>query len=322
MNLQKTGEFLKQLRKDKGLTQEQLAERFYVSSRTVSRWETGSNMPDLDTLIELADFYEVDIREIIDGERKSEITGNETKDTLKKIAEYTVQEKKRLKMIFYVVLATLLVILLVSYIIFYLANPKTIRNAVQAPFTTENLDMSEYVDLIIEKGSFGDLGKDAIHVLSFSMRDYGITPAVYIDVLYQKNHKTYRQSFQFDGSEMTVENRKLITNPDNVPYRTTLYPSLKELEWMMDTMKLDLLPKQPDILFRLTYISPDASPEGAITTNGKPVNDYVFNADGFFHDSEIVIDTPPNAYQGFRVMIDDTYYRIFFSKWLIEMETI
>ena len=41
MNQQKMGEFLKHLRKEKGLTQEQLAEHFYVSSRTVSRWETG-----------------------------------------------------------------------------------------------------------------------------------------------------------------------------------------------------------------------------------------------------------------------------------------
>lgn len=66
MEQQKIGNFLKQLRKEKGLTQEQFAERFYISSRTVSRWETGSNMPDVDMLIELADFYEVDIREIID----------------------------------------------------------------------------------------------------------------------------------------------------------------------------------------------------------------------------------------------------------------
>ena len=66
MNQQRTGEFLKHLRKNKRLTQEQLAEHFFVSSRTVSRWETGSNMPDLDMLIELADFYDVDLREIID----------------------------------------------------------------------------------------------------------------------------------------------------------------------------------------------------------------------------------------------------------------
>ena len=88
MNQQKTGEFLKCLRKEKGLTQEQLAERFFISSRTVSRWETGSNMPDLAILIELADFYDVDIREIIDGERKSEMMNKETKETLLKVAEY------------------------------------------------------------------------------------------------------------------------------------------------------------------------------------------------------------------------------------------
>ena len=95
MNQKNIGNFLKQLRKDKGLTQEQLAELFYVSSRTVSRWETGSNMPELSILIELADFYEVDIREILDGERKSEKMENETKETLQKVAKYAEEEKKK-----------------------------------------------------------------------------------------------------------------------------------------------------------------------------------------------------------------------------------
>lgn len=47
MNQQKIGMFMKSLRKEKGLTQEQLAEVFNVSNRTVSRWENGNNMPDL-----------------------------------------------------------------------------------------------------------------------------------------------------------------------------------------------------------------------------------------------------------------------------------
>lgn len=97
MDQQKTGEFLKQLRRDKNMTQEQLAEQFGVSTRTVSRWETGSNMPDVQMLIELADFYDVDVREIMDGERKSENMDNEAKDTLKKVAEYAAQENKKLK---------------------------------------------------------------------------------------------------------------------------------------------------------------------------------------------------------------------------------
>lgn len=97
MNQLKTGEYLRLLRKEKGLTQEQLAEKFFVSGRTVSRWETGSNMPDLSILIELADYYNVDIRDIIDGERKSETMNSETKDTLNKVAEYTSAEKKKLR---------------------------------------------------------------------------------------------------------------------------------------------------------------------------------------------------------------------------------
>ncbi len=54
-------------------------------------------MPDLAILIELADFYSVDIREIIDGERKSENMDNKTKETLLKVAEYSEKEKDKLK---------------------------------------------------------------------------------------------------------------------------------------------------------------------------------------------------------------------------------
>ncbi len=50
MNQKEIGYFLKQLRSEKGLTQEQLAEILGVSGRTVSRWETGTNLPDLNLL--------------------------------------------------------------------------------------------------------------------------------------------------------------------------------------------------------------------------------------------------------------------------------
>ena len=90
----KIGGFLRELRKEKELTQEQLAEKFGVSSRSVSRWENGNTMPELGILVELADFYEVDIKEIIDGERKSESMKKEEKETLRKVADYAEVEKK------------------------------------------------------------------------------------------------------------------------------------------------------------------------------------------------------------------------------------
>lgn len=98
MDQQKIGAFLKVLRKRKGLTQEQIAEKFNVSSRTVSRWENGNNMPDLDVLIEISDFYEVDLRELLDGERRSEKVNNENQEkeeTVLKAVDYANTETER-----------------------------------------------------------------------------------------------------------------------------------------------------------------------------------------------------------------------------------
>ena len=96
MDMMKIGGFLQELRREKGLTQEQLAEMTGVARRTVSRWETGSNMPDLDILIELADFYDVDLREILNGERKSERMNEDLKETVLQVADYSNEERARL----------------------------------------------------------------------------------------------------------------------------------------------------------------------------------------------------------------------------------
>lgn len=95
MDTKRIGEFLKILRKEKGLTQEQLAEILLVSGRTISRWETGTNMPDLSVLIQMAEFYAVDVKEILDGERKSGNMDKELKETLSKVADYNKLEKEK-----------------------------------------------------------------------------------------------------------------------------------------------------------------------------------------------------------------------------------
>lgn len=95
MNQQKIGEFLKDLRKEKGLTQEQFAEIVNVSNRTVSRWENGNNMPDLDILIQLSDYYEIELRELLDGERKREEMNKELEETVLKAVDYTNTESER-----------------------------------------------------------------------------------------------------------------------------------------------------------------------------------------------------------------------------------
>ncbi|MBQ9863524.1 MAG: helix-turn-helix domain-containing protein [Lachnospiraceae bacterium] len=92
MDQKKIGLFLKELRKQKGITQEELAEHFNVSSRSISRWETGSNMPDISLLTGIADFYDVDVREIIEGGTKSGMN-EEIKEVADKMAAYAGAEK-------------------------------------------------------------------------------------------------------------------------------------------------------------------------------------------------------------------------------------
>ncbi|MCR4955430.1 MAG: helix-turn-helix domain-containing protein [Lachnospiraceae bacterium] len=96
MDQVKIGNFLKRLRKEKGITQEQMAEVLNVSGRTVSRWENGKNMPDISLLVDIAQFYEVSISEIIGGERKSEIMNKEEKEIAEKMSDYATAEKEKI----------------------------------------------------------------------------------------------------------------------------------------------------------------------------------------------------------------------------------
>ena len=125
MDLQKIGSFLKELRKEKELTQEQLAETLNVSRRTVSRWETGSNMPDLDLLMEMADLYQVELRELLNGERKNEPMNKELKETVLQVAEYSNAEKKRSTTIVRVYFVVGIIALIINAIINMLETEET-----------------------------------------------------------------------------------------------------------------------------------------------------------------------------------------------------
>ena len=113
MNQKKIGSFLKELRKEMGITQEEFAEKLDVSSRTISRWETGTNMPDISLLVNIAEIFNVSIPEIINGERKSEIMEKEVKEVAEAMSNYAGAEKsvilKRVKLISIIGLISLVI---------------------------------------------------------------------------------------------------------------------------------------------------------------------------------------------------------------------
>lgn len=69
MNQQKTGIFIAGCRKEKGMTQGQLAQRLGITDKAVSKWETGKSMPDLSLFIPLCTILEITLNELFAGER-------------------------------------------------------------------------------------------------------------------------------------------------------------------------------------------------------------------------------------------------------------
>ena len=92
----KTGKLIAKLRKKKGLTQQQLADKLNFSNKTISKWESGSGSPDISNLLVLAEALDVSVDELLKGElnklESAIVTKNINDDSLQK--ELTPKQKK------------------------------------------------------------------------------------------------------------------------------------------------------------------------------------------------------------------------------------
>ena len=97
MDCTSVGSFIAELRKEKGLTQAELAERVSVTGGAVSKWERGLCYPDIETVVRLAEVLGLSVGEILAGQRIQVYTP-ETVDTLAKesIAAYSGSERRRM----------------------------------------------------------------------------------------------------------------------------------------------------------------------------------------------------------------------------------
>lgn len=81
-------EKLQELRKNKGLTQEELAEALYVSRTAVSKWESGRGYPNIDSLKEISKFFSVTIDDLLSSERIIHIAERENKSNIQNICDF------------------------------------------------------------------------------------------------------------------------------------------------------------------------------------------------------------------------------------------
>ena len=94
MDNNKIGKFISSLRKDKGLTQQELGERLYVTDKAVSKWERGLCFPDISVLIPLTETLNISLYDLLRGEK---VNKEEVEETLKNTINYSNNELKRKK---------------------------------------------------------------------------------------------------------------------------------------------------------------------------------------------------------------------------------
>lgn len=114
MDNKKIGLFIANLRKDKNMTQKDLASQLYVSDKAVSKWERGINLPDITLIEKIADILEVDVSEILKGEKiETEIESKE-KIVIDSIPSF---QKKYFKKTF----IKIMIIIIIGLTMFYTA---------------------------------------------------------------------------------------------------------------------------------------------------------------------------------------------------------
>ena len=107
-------EKIKSLRKQKGITQEELAIRLNVVRQTISKWEKGISVPDAEMLIRIADIFEVSVSELLDANINKETSRNEIADQLSRINEQLALKNKRGKLVLKVILGIIIGIIILN----------------------------------------------------------------------------------------------------------------------------------------------------------------------------------------------------------------
>lgn len=120
MNQEKIGNFISELRREKNMTQEQLAQKLKVTDKAVSKWENGRCMPDISLLKPLCDELEITVNELLVGSKVSKEDYNKIADeNLIRIIEKQnnnseIFEKRMMLVLFITAIITMIIINLLS----------------------------------------------------------------------------------------------------------------------------------------------------------------------------------------------------------------
>ena len=152
MNNEKTGALIAAIRKELGLTQEQLGEKLYVTGKAVSKWERGVSAPGIDLLEPLARVLGITVTELLAGERVEQEELNQTAQQL------ALQMLRRERRLFYRTLAcAAAVCLLVLVFVMELWGPVIFQRGNPVPYLLAAARLSEERPYVLVENRGGDV---------------------------------------------------------------------------------------------------------------------------------------------------------------------
>ncbi len=122
MNQEKMGKFIAEMRKRKGLTQEDIARHFGITSQAVSKWERGINAPDISSLNGLAQILDVEVLELLNGEKIDKKEKNINDTMVNSIKFYENRTKKKYSKICYTITLFFFIILSAFLLLYGINN--------------------------------------------------------------------------------------------------------------------------------------------------------------------------------------------------------
>ena len=151
MEQEKIGKFIAELRKNKHLTQEDLAQKLGVSNRTISRWENGNNMPDLSLLKLLCEELDISINELLSGEKLAKEKYQEKlEENILNTIDYSNKKIKSNKKVYIIILISIFLIISLFITIFFI-DVRRMQNKEPVFFSNWGFDYVPPIDLSEEE---------------------------------------------------------------------------------------------------------------------------------------------------------------------------
>ena len=152
MDLIKIGRFIAECRKNKDMTQEQLAEKLYITDRAVSKWERGLSLPDADKMLDLCNILGINVNELLNGE-KIDMNDYEQKneELLLELAKQDELKNKKIMTSMWTILITSVIFYAFVVIIVVLAMEDKLLQGIIIGVATLLLLIAAFIALKFEK---------------------------------------------------------------------------------------------------------------------------------------------------------------------------